>query len=179
MRIMIMGASGAGATTLGDYFVKNNDRFLHLDSDDYFWKKTEPPFQEARIDDERNSLFENDFYSKEDVVVTGSIFHWHTNYKFLFDLIVLLYIPQELRMQRLIEREISRYGDKILSDEKLNAKYKAFLAWAAEYDLEENTSSRSLRQQKQWLTEVQCATLFLEGDLTVKERLDILQKYVT
>lgn len=173
-----MGASGAGATTLGDYFLKNNNRFLHLDSDDYFWTKTDPPFLEARIDDERNSLFESDLYAQKNVVVTGSIFHWHTNYKHLFDLVVLLYIPQELRMKRLIEREISRYGDKILSDEKLNAKYKAFLAWAAEYDLEENISSRSLRQQKQWLTEIQCATLFLEGDLTVKERFDILQNHI-
>lgn len=174
-----MGASGAGATTLGDYFLKNNDGFLHLDSDDYFWEKTELPFHEARIDDERNFLFEKDFYSKENVIVTGSIFHWNTNYKDLFDLVVLLYIPQELRMQRLSEREISRYGDKILFDEKLNTKYKAFLAWAAEYDVEENISSRSLRQQKQWLTEIQCATLFMDGDLTVRERFDILQNHIS
>lgn len=173
-----MGASGAGATTLGDSFVKNNDSFLHVDSDTYFWKKTDPPFQEARSSNERNSLFETDFYSQENVVVTGSIFHWNTIYKELFDLIVLLYIPQELRLQRLAEREISRYGNEILFDEKLNAKYNAFIAWATEYDLEENTSTRSLKQQKQWMAEVQCATLFLEGDLTVKERLDILQNSI-
>lgn len=178
MKIMIMGASGAGATTLGNHFVKNNTRFLHLDSDDYFWEKTDPPFQEARISDERNLLFETDFYSQENVVVTGSIFRWKTNYKDLFDLVVLLYIPQKIRLQRLAEREISRYGNKILFDEKLNAKYKAFLAWAAEYDLEENTTSRSFKQQKQWLTEVECTTLFLDGDLTVKERLELLQNYI-
>ena len=178
MKIMIMGASGAGATTLGNHFVKNNTRFLHLDSDDYFWEKTDPPFQEARISDERNLLFETDFYSQENVVVTGSIFRWKTNYKDLFDLVVLLYIPQEIRLQRLAEREISRYGNKILFNEKLNAKYKAFLAWAAEYDLEENTTSRSFKQQKQWLTEVECTTLFLDGDLTVKERVELLQNYI-
>jgi len=175
---MIMGASGAGDTTLGNHFVKNNTRFLHLDSDEYFWEKTDPPFQEARISDERNLLFETDFYSQENVVVTGSIFRWKTDYKDLFDLVVLLYIPQEIRLQRLAEREISRYGNKILFDEKLNAKYKAFLAWAAEYDLEENTTSRSFKQQKQWLTEVECTTLFLDGDLTVKERLELLQNYI-
>lgn len=175
---MIMGASGAGATTLGNHFVKNNTRFLHLDSDDYFWEKTDPPFQEARISDERNLLVETDFYSQENVVVTGSIFRWKTNYKDLFDLVVLLYIPQEIRLQRLAEREISRYGNKILFDEKLNAKYKAFLAWATEYDLEDNITSRSLKQQKQWLTEVKCSTLFLDGDLTVKERLELLQNYI-
>jgi len=175
---MIMGASGAVATTLGNHFVKNNTRFLHLDSDDYFWEKTDPPFQEARISDERNLLFETDFYSQENVVVTGSIFRWKTDYKDLFDLVVLLYIPQEIRLQRLADREISRYGNKILFDEKLNTKYKAFLAWAAEYDLEDNITSRSLKQQKQWMEEVKCATLFLEGDLTVKERLELLQNYI-
>lgn len=175
---MIMGASGAGATTLGDSFVKNNAMFLHLDSDTYFWEKTNPPFQTAKSENERNSLFESDFYSQKNVVVTGSIFHWNTTYKDLFDLVVLLYIPPEIRLQRLAQREISRYGNKILSDQKLNAKYNAFLAWASEYDLEENKTSRSLKQQKQWMTEVKCATLFLEGDLTIKERLDILQNYV-
>ena len=178
MKIMIMGASGAGATTLGNHFVKNNTRFLHLDSDEYFWEKTDPPFQEEKNYEERNSLFETDFYSQENVVVTGSIFRWKTDYKDLFDLVVLLYIPQKIRLQRLAEREISRYGNKILFDEKLNAKYKAFLAWAAEYDLEENTTSRSFKQQKQWLTEVECTTLFLDGDLTVKERLELLQNYI-
>ncbi|WP_394774791.1 AAA family ATPase [Flavobacterium sp.] len=178
MKIMIMGASGAGATTLGENFIKNNNVFLHLDSDSYFWEKTDPPFQTEKSADERNSLFESDFYSQKNVVVTGSIFHWNTTYKNLFDLVVLLYIPKEIRLQRLAEREISRYGNKILSDEKLNTKYNAFLAWASEYDLEENTTTRSLKQQKQWMTEVKCATLFLEGDLTVKERLDILQNYI-
>jgi adenylate kinase family enzyme len=178
MKIMIMGASGAGSTTLGDSLVKNKDYFLHLDSDDYFWKKTNPPFEETRISDERNALFESDFYSQDNVVVTGSVFHWNTSYKHLFDLVVLLYIPKELRLQRLADREISRYGDIILSDEKLNKKHNAFIAWAAEYDLEENITTRSLRQQKLWMSEVKCATLFLEGDLTVKERLAVLQNHI-
>lgn len=136
MKIMIMGASGAGATTLGIAFVNNNNNnFLHLDSDDYFWEKTNPPFQEAKTIEERNLLFESDFYSQKNIVVTGSIFHWNMAYKDLFDLVVLLYIPKELRLKRLADREISRYGEQILFDEKLNEKYKAFLAWAAEYDL--------------------------------------------
>lgn len=178
MKIMIMGASGAGATTLGDALVKNNPDFLHLDSDVYFWEKTDIPFDQPRKTEERNLLFESDFSTQKNIVVTGSIFNWNNIYKDLFDLVVLLYIPQKLRLQRLADREILRYGNKILFDEKLNAKYKAFLAWAAEYDLEENTSNRTLRQQKKWLTEVQCTTLFLEGDLTVKERLTALENYI-
>lgn len=173
-----MGASGAGATTLGNALVKNNPDFLHLDSDVYFWEKTDIPFDQPRNTEERNLLFESDFYAQKNSIVTGSIFHWNNTYKDLFDLVVLLYIPQKLRLQRLADREISRYGNEILSDEKLNAKYKAFLAWAAEYDLDLNTSSRSLKQQKKWLTEVQCPTLFLEGDLTVQERLDAVQDYI-
>ena len=42
MKILIFGVSGSGATTLGRELGKLI-QYVHLDSDDYYWKKTEPP----------------------------------------------------------------------------------------------------------------------------------------
>ena len=46
-RIHILGASGSGTTMLGRAL---SERFgyAHLDTDDYFWEPTDPPFQRPR-----------------------------------------------------------------------------------------------------------------------------------
>jgi adenylate kinase family enzyme len=53
MKILVFGASGSGTTTLSKEIVKRTD-FVHLDVDDYYWKKTELPFQEKIPLAERN-----------------------------------------------------------------------------------------------------------------------------
>jgi len=45
MKLMIFGGAGTGKTTLASLLAKRTG-FKHIDSDDYYWKKTEFPFQE-------------------------------------------------------------------------------------------------------------------------------------
>ena len=54
-RIHILGASGSGTTTLGAALA---ERFgvIHLDTDEYFWEPTDPPFQHPRARKQRQTL---------------------------------------------------------------------------------------------------------------------------
>jgi cytidylate kinase len=45
--IHILGASGSGTTTLGSAIAQAYGH-VHLDTDDYYWVPTDPPFQETR-----------------------------------------------------------------------------------------------------------------------------------
>jgi adenylate kinase family enzyme len=45
--VHILGASGSGATTLGAALAQRLG-FTHLDSDDFFWIKTDPPYVTPR-----------------------------------------------------------------------------------------------------------------------------------
>lgn len=63
-----------------------------------------------------------------------------------FDLVVFLYLPVELRLERLKRREIKRFGQ---------AKPE-FLAWAAQYD-EGGVPGRSLVRHQEWLSVLTCA----------------------
>ena len=53
MKILIFGASGSGTTTLASE-IETKTGFKHLDVDDYYWKKTNPPYQEKIPLTERN-----------------------------------------------------------------------------------------------------------------------------
>lgn len=60
MKLLIFGASGSGTTTLGKEIEKNS-AFVHLDADDYYWKKTDPPYLEKIPKEERNDQLKADF----------------------------------------------------------------------------------------------------------------------
>jgi len=68
--IHIFGASGAGTTTLGKAI---NQRYghTHLDTDDYFWLPTNPPFVTSREREERTKLLGEDILKRENCVITG------------------------------------------------------------------------------------------------------------
>lgn len=55
VHIHVMGASGSGTTSLGRALAEKLD-IAHLDTDDFFWLPTDPPFTMPRDADERIGL---------------------------------------------------------------------------------------------------------------------------
>ncbi len=84
---MIFGATGTGKTTLAAEFAKRTG-FTHLDSDDYYWRKTNPPFQEKVPILERNQNIKVDFHQFENVIISGSMISWDESWKKAFNLVV-------------------------------------------------------------------------------------------
>ena len=46
-RIHVLGASGSGTTTLASALAAKHDH-RHLDTDDFFWLPTDPPYRQIR-----------------------------------------------------------------------------------------------------------------------------------
>lgn len=159
MRILITGASGAGSTTLGRALALHLGACF-LDSDDYFWLPTEPPYTTRRDPAERNARLLADGRAQPHVVVAGSVMAWGEAVETSFDLIVFLYVATAIRMARLEAREIARFG---------KAKPE-FMDWAAGYDTGPE-EGRSLRTHLAWLASRQAAVLRLEGDLALETSL--------
>jgi hypothetical protein len=159
MHIHITGASGSGCTTLGAALADDLD-LLHLDADTYYWALTSPPFQVKRPATQRLDLLSRDIASSRGVVLSGSIVGWGVEIEDLFDLIVFLYLPAPIRVERLRRRELDKYARV---DE-------AFLEWAAVYD-HGPLEGRSLVKHKAWLSQRRCPVLRLEADESVSARL--------
>lgn len=180
MKIHILGASGSGTTTLGKK-LEQQLGWKHLDADDYYWAKTHPPFQIKIPLPERNASIARDIASYPAVIVSGSMVSWGKQWESAFDLAVFLYVPPQIRMERLMYREIERYGKLLQTDETTMDHSKAFLAWARQYD-DPNFEGRSITQHHEWIKKLRCPVLSIEGDTTVEERvnkvLDAAAKYL-
>src|ERR1700733_11975500 len=99
-RVHIMGASGAGVTSLGRALA-DALAVPHHDTDDYFWRPTTPPYREQREIAERLRLMREIFLPRADWVLSGSLEGWGDPIVAHFDLVVFLTTPKGLRVQRL------------------------------------------------------------------------------
>jgi adenylate kinase family enzyme len=112
-RIHILGASGSGTTTLGRALAARL-QYPHCDTDNYFWVPTDPPYTKQRERPERQRLLMDDLTAHDAWVLSGSLCGWGDVAIPLFELVVFLSIPSEVRMARLHRREHARFGERIL-----------------------------------------------------------------
>jgi adenylate kinase family enzyme len=173
MRLHILGASASGVTTTGRLLAERLGA-AYFDSDDYFWIKTAQPYTERRDPILRNQLIMNDIKSTEKWILGGSVIHWGSELFNDFDLIVFLYVPQEIRIQRLAKRELERYGDIIYTDKIRNRQFTDFLAWAKDYDHDTGIANRTLKAHEGWLNKRQCPILRITGNYAAGEILQMI-----
>ncbi|MEM1326245.1 MAG: AAA family ATPase [Bacteroidota bacterium] len=170
MKLLIFGASDSGTTTLARSLAQKLD-CKHLDADYYYWVKTPIPFQKKRFKSLRQAELQHDFSTHQNVIVSGSLVTWSDYWQTAFDLVVFLYLPPDIRLKRLQQREAERYGDALLVDKRIQVTSKAFLAWAAQYD-DPNFDGRSITQHRNWMKLLDYPVVELTGDLTNNEYME-------
>ena len=170
-RIHIFGASGSGTTALGCTLAARMG-YAHLDTDNYFWMPTDPPFQEKRGAGLRLEMLMEDVHRHGNWVLSGSLCGWGDPCLPLLDLAVYVWIPHDLRMFRLEAREIERYGkDKAKPNGVWSESSRKFLDWAARYD-SGGLDVRSRALHEAWMASLPCPVIRLEGDFSMDERVE-------
>lgn len=111
-RIHIFGASGSGASTLGQVLLTKLPH-VNLDGDDYFWIEK---FTTPREPLDRLKRLTEDLNKHQQWILSGAVCGWGDRLKPLFDLVIFLHVPNEIRLERLRTREALRYGDAILPE---------------------------------------------------------------
>jgi adenylate kinase family enzyme len=159
MRIHVTGAAGSGTTTLGRALAEELS-CPHFDSDDYYWLPTDPPYRTKRPTAERDALLLADLEDAPRCVESGSLVSWDPAIHALFDRVLYLWIPADVRLARLRDRELRELG----------AVDEEFIEWAARYD-DAGPEQRSRVLHERWLVGLACPVLRLEGDLSTAERL--------
>lgn len=172
MKILIFGASGVGSTTQG----KDLSAVLNIpyfDTDDYFW---ETPFTIKRLPERRNNMLKADIDKHESFIIGGSLVSWGDEWTTIFDYAVFLYLPPEIRLERLRKREFERYGGVIYTDPERKKEYEEFMDWAASYDTD--TPRRSLAVHEAWMKKLTCPILTIKEDLSVESRRERIQVFM-
>lgn len=173
--IHITGASGAGTTTLGRALAARL-KVAHFDTDDFYWLPVEPAYSIKRPAAERLSLLGDAFdeAGSRGWVLSGSIGDWGASLIPLFNVVVFLRTPTDIRLARLRAREAKRFGAAAIAPGGSRHKeHTAFIEWSADYDLG-TVSGRNLARHDAWLETLPCPVLRLNGT----ERVDALTEKV-
>ncbi|HTD37045.1 MAG TPA: GNAT family N-acetyltransferase [Candidatus Limnocylindrales bacterium] len=160
-RVHVLGAAGAGKTTLGRA-VGERLGIPHFETDDVYWLPTNPPFREKRDAAARIAMLREMLGDRERFIVTGSLSGWGQELVRMLDGIVWLDTPAEIRLRRLAARERERYGDAVARGGRLHESARTFLAWAAAYDTG-MTPGRSRARDAAWIEATRLPSLHLNG----------------
>ena len=176
--IHVFGASGSGTTSLAAAIAAKYGH-CHLDTDDFYWLPTNPPFTQKRPRLARLELLRAELARSRSWVLSGSLCEWGDPLVPEFDLVVFLVVPTEIRMARLRARELSRYGpEAIAPGGSLHRAHGEFLDWASRYD-SGGLDMRSRALHDEWFEKVTVHRARLEGDRPVADQLAELERLIS
>jgi adenylate kinase family enzyme len=170
-RIHVTGAAGAGVTSLGAALAERLNA-VHLDTDDFYWLPTSPPYRLKRDVTERLLLLETAFANAEKWVLSGSCDAWIGSLVESFDLVVFVVTPTPLRLARLRQRERERFGEAALAaGSAMHDQHREFLNWAAAYDTGA-AAGRNRQRHELWLSRLDCPVRRVDGSEAIGDLVD-------
>ena len=176
MKVNIVGASGSGVTTLGER-LSHELSLPYFDSDYYYWEPSDPPFTLRREPAKRNAMLQQDIAQHKDWLLGGSFLSWGNEWLTAFDLVIFLWTPPAIRIERLKERELQRYGDVIYTDAERNILFNEFIDWASGYD-SGIARGRTLQAHEDWLKKLSCPVVEIRGDSSVESRVQVVMQAI-
>lgn len=169
-RISIIGASGAGTSTLGAALAQRLG-CRHIEADEFFHEPTDPPYQRQRSPADRFRLITASLSQSTSWVLSGGVMGWGPHPAFDFSLVVFMRVPDALRLERLRSREVQRFGDRLLPGGDMVETHVEFMEWAAGYE-RGNVEGKTLARHEAFLAQTAGPVLRLEGDLTTAEQIE-------
>ncbi len=176
--IIVFGASGSGTTTIGKELAKITG-YKHFDLDDYYWNwDTQIPYTVPRPKIERIELLQKDISECNYFVMSGSICGWDDSFISLFDLGIFVQTPTDIRIERLINRELKEFGDRIQKGGDMYEGHIDFVKWAKSYD-NASPPERCLKLHEKWSDSLNCPVLRINGIYDLSENIKfIMERFV-
>ena len=158
--IMIIGPSGSGKTTLGKKLAEMLN-YPFFDVDDYIWRFDTPELYTGMYSrQEKITRLKNAIAPYQHFVMAGSMSSFHEEFDSLFGMMVFLYVTPQIRIERLKERAIQRFGDRVMEGGDMYNSNLKFLKDNRKY---ETDGSPNMNEQKAWMSSLSCVKMELDG----------------
>lgn len=148
-----------------------------LDIDEYIWRNdTVIPYTVMYSKEEKIKNLMEAVHTTKEFVMAGSMNSFHEYFDQFFLLAVYLTANAEIRMNRVHERELKKFGERILSGGDMYDTHQQFLNDVANYD--NGVASCNSSQHTLWLNQMICPILRLNGgDSLEKNAKIIIEEY--
>ncbi len=169
MGILVCGLNGSGKSTLGRALAeKIGYHFIDIE-DLYFARKSgNEPYADPRLRDDVKKLLDVAVKTHPDFVFAAVKGNFGEEICSMYDCIILLEAPKDIRMKRVKERSFQKFGDRMLPGGDLYETEKAF------FDM---VDSRREELVESWVRSPSCPVIRADGTKPVEENITyILEK---
>ena len=171
-RINVLGASGAGTSTIGRALATSLG-VPHFESDDYYHAPSDPPFQSVRSPQERHALITTDLNAAPFWILSGGVAGWDPFPQLDFTLMVFVWTPTPIRIERLRRREYERFGERIREGGDMHRAHEEFIEWASRYDVGD-VDGKTLARHEPYLATQTCPVIQLRDVKPIDEMIDTI-----
>lgn len=162
-RILIIGASGTGTTTLGKR-ISTQLEIPFIDLDELFWIESEIPFTKFRNAEQLREIVNDKIYSNNEWLISGDPSLWNVGIEDKINYLIFLKAPADIRITRLEQRYDNQYG--IASRVKGNLifeNHQRFIKWTMQYDTG-GITGRTKNKQESWISNLNCIIFETNSD---------------
>lgn len=161
--ILICGLNGAGKSTLGKALAEKL-QFHFIDNEDLYFPKTDSSYIYAysRNREEVEKLLLDEIKVHEKFVFTSVIGDYREEIRFMFQFIILISLPRDIRIQRVKNRSFQKFGSRILPGGDLYEHEEQFLDFV---------KARPENLAEEWVKSMDCPVIRIDGTKTVEENV--------
>ena len=171
--IMIIGPSGCGKTTLGRQVAEMLE-YPYLDVDEYIWRFDTPELYTVMYSrEEKSSRLKEALAPYENFVMAGSMSSFHEEFDPYFGMMVFLYADPDIRVSRIKERSIQRFGNRVMEGGDMFQGNLDFLESNRRY---ESNGSPNLKEQREWMNSLICIKMELDGSDSIENNASLIVK---
>ncbi|MBQ3014945.1 MAG: AAA family ATPase [Clostridia bacterium] len=164
-RICVCGLNGSGKTTLAAALAKALN-FEHMDIEQYYFTSTDNPYSSSRTREEVEQLLLEDIKKNPCFVFSAVDGNMTPEINENYTLVVYLDVPLDVRMKRIRQRAIDKFGDRVLPGGDMYAQEEKFFAYA---------EKRTPEKIENWLKTLVCRAIRLDGTKPIQENVELIK----
>lgn len=151
--IIVFGANGSGKTTLGRELARILN-FKHMDVEDYYFPESEIPYSVSRSRQEVIELMLADIEKHRSFIISAVDGNFGDKITQLYKFAVHISAPFEIRMERVKQRDLEKYGERVSKGGDMYEQQLEF------YDF---VSNRNLSRIDEWAETLTCPVIRIDG----------------
>ncbi|MBE6063443.1 MAG: hypothetical protein E7207_07820 [Clostridium butyricum] len=166
MGILICGLNGVGKSTIGKLLAKRMS-YKFIDNEELYFPKNDKwyEFSNPRSKKEVIHILEERIKDNNEFIFAAVKGDYGEKLISLLDYVILVEVPKETRIERVKMRSFQKFGNRIFMDEDLAKKEEAWFSLV---------SSRREDFVTNWLENINCQVICIDGTLPVDENVEYL-----
>lgn len=166
--IAVVGANGSGKTTLGRYLADLLG-YQHMDIEDYYFKESVIPYANSRTREEVRALLLADMKKHDRFVLSAVNCDFGNEINTLYDCVVYIEAPLEIRLERIKRRAVDKFGSRVLKGGDM---------YEQEQDFFEFVAARTMDKTDAWLRSTECPVIHVDGTEPVAHNAERVKRFI-